>query len=473
MDERQPFPVNQPSLSPLSSQPPARPARRSSVGRLPMPKSVAGKVLLWVIIGAVALQFCLMLTTLLSAAASGSPLAGLLREELGRQIAFLLGLFALLLALQGSGFLILLVHEGGHMLACRLVRFWLYQCKVGPFMITRARRGFQLRASRTRLFLGYVISCPLDDRRPRLRKAILVGGGPLASLILMVVIGWLYALDSASACAGFSFVACLGSGLSGGMNVDGMSVNLLLTLWLAWTFLLALFAFLGTLFPYTSRQGVQSDGLKLLWCLQGSPQIERDLLLSRLLGQTARGVRPRDWPAGLAERLMALLEQFPTDSSLLVYAYYLALEQRQVQQAGAFLDRALLTFAGAPKVEATLALETAFFEARYRGNSQAARAWLAQATPRASQFEGVMRPRAEAAIYLLEGRAAEAQRSISASLAALARVKETSLHELQMEEESLQEMLTEAQWRQAMPLGEEPALPAGVAVQQPLREYAD
>jgi hypothetical protein len=468
MDVHQPTPSNQQPLPPAWLRPPAQSARRSRTGWLPMPKSVSGKILLGVIIAVVALQLAMLLLTVFFAAVSGYPLTGsLLQDELGRQLLPLLGWLALLLVLLGSAFLSILIHEGGHLLACWSVGFWLYQCKLGPFLITRARRGFRLQVSRSDLWLGYVVACPLDDRRLRLRKAILVAGGPLASLAMLVVFWWLYALNSASACAGLSFLACFGNGLMNGIYAEGMSAGLLMTTWLAWTLLLALFIFWGTLFPYTSRRGIYSDGLKLLWCFQGSPQITRDLLLARLVGQTARGVRPRAWPAGLAEQLMTLLKQFPTDRSLLVYAYYLALENRQIQAAGTFLDRAVLTLEGATTVEATLALETAYFEARYRGNLAAARAWLGQATPGASRFEDLMRPRAEAAISLLEGRAVEALSIIGAGLAALARIKETSLHDLEMEEEDLQGMLTEARWQQAASPGED----AGVSARLPLREY--
>jgi hypothetical protein len=412
------------------------------------------------------------LVTVLLAVVSGAPLTGLLlQEELGPQLAPLFGLLALLLALQGSIFLAILIHEMGHVLACWLIGFWLYQCKLGPLLFTRTRRGFQLQVSHARLYWGYALACPLDERRLRLRKAILAAGGPLASLVLVVVLGWLYALQAPAVCAGLPAVAYLANGLLVGTNAQGMSAEHLFTSWLAWTFLLALFTWCGTLLPYTSRRGIQSDGLKLLWCVRGSPQIERELVLSRLLGQTLCGVRPRAWPDGLAERLMAALARFPEDRSLLVYAYYLTLERGQISEAGTFLDRAILTDGGAPTVEATLALEVAYFAARYRGSPTASRAWLAQSTPGASQFETLMRPRAQAAIFLLEDRVAEAERAISAGLAALARIKATSLHELQMEEEDLRELLREAKWRQSTPDGEDLSPTAGVSAPQPWREY--
>jgi hypothetical protein len=398
--------------------------------------SRSDKFLLVIFIGVIAVQLGTMLIALVMAVISGSAWGWLyFQTEVRNQLTLLASWLIWMLAFFGISFLTLAIHEGGHALAARLVGNWLYQCKIGPLVITRARQGFRLHLTRIDLWRGYVMAYPSYGPRLRLRMIIFWGGGPLASLLWVVVSIWPFTLLGSTA-AMYSFNAAIW--------LTGLLVAALLV---------TVSTFWSALIPYASRRGNQSDGLKLLRGLRGDPKLERNLLLACVTGLLRRGVRPRAWPADLAARLQAMLQQFPADYLLLVYAYALALDQRRIEEAGALLDRFTLAVKEKPAAGAIWALEFAFFEARHRGNLTAARAWLAQES-KISQAKDLMRPRAEAAIYLLEGRPAEALSSINVSLAALAQFKKTNLLEVQMEEESLQEMLAEAQARQATPLGE-------------------
>lgn len=423
MDVHQQIPVSQPPSSPL----PGPSAAKSSRKRVShVPTSLSGELLLVVIIGIVAVQLGVILVALVIAVGSASGPALLPSQtEPGGQLTLLGNWVILLLALWSIIFLTLAIHEGGHALAARLGGYWFYQCKIGPLVITRAPRGFYLGLTRNAPFWGYVAAHPLYWRRIRLRHAIFSGGGPLASLLWLAVSIWLCTLIKPSA-------------------VHTVSAALWLIILLGWTLLIELLFLLSSLVPFTSRKGFQSDGLRQLKNLRGDSRLELEMLLSYATGQLRRGIRPRAWPADLAAQLRAMLQRFPADRSLLRDAYALALDQRQIQEAGAILDQIAQTVAGGPPAGDSLALIFAFFEARHRGNLAVARAWLAQA-PNTSSSQALLRLRAEAAIFLLENRPAEAQASISLGLAALSQFKKISLQGVQMEEDSLREMLAEVQ----------------------------
>jgi hypothetical protein len=446
MDARQPIPPLPPPLPHASAQSPAKARPRW------LPKTRSGQIYLIFLIVMTAVILYPALTSLYTALTTGTSFAWQQAQAQWQFRTTILLIWAcLLLMVDGIILLNIAIHESGHLLAGWFVGYWLTQCKIGPLMLTRVPRGFQLRLTRAGLSRGYVSADPFDTRRFHLRRAIFWGGGPLMSLLWAVISIWLYALVWSTTCAGLSFEDCLAQGPNAWVTLGSLS----LAFWLPWLLLVNLsiaLLLMGTSLLPLSRQGLQNDALKLLRLLRRDPALDRDLLLSCLLCQLRRGVRPRDWPADLVKRLTAALQQYPADRATLIYAYSLALDLALIQQAGALLDRiAPLLKDAPPALVASIALESAFFEARHRGNLAAARAWQARVSAKANQPEDLLRPRAEAAIALLEGRLADAQASSRAGLAALARARATRLTSLQTEEDSLRAMLAEAQQRQAAP----------------------
>src|SRR5260221_786299 len=87
----------------------------------------------------------------------------------------------------------------------------------------------------------------------------------------------------------------------------------------------------------------------------------------------------------------------------------------------------------------TLALEAAYCRARQDGNPALARAWLVWGN--GSPYDAYMRPRAEAAILLAEGRAAEAHTRAARGLDALLRRRPALLADMFLEEDNLRELL--------------------------------
>src|SRR5262249_24506615 len=142
-----------------------------------------------------------------------------------------------------------------------------------------------------------------------------------------------------------------------------------------------------------------------------------------LTGYLVRDVPARAWPRELIRRaLPPQPEGSPQDVMASLYAYTQALDAGDVETARAFLPRFLVGY-GRPYVNSpTLALEAAYFIARYWPDPVMARAWLARGD--GAPHQSFMHPRAKAAILLAEGRIAEAGASAAVGLEALRRVRE-------------------------------------------------
>src|SRR5262249_32694637 len=105
-----------------------------------------------------------------------------------------------------------------------------------------------------------------------------------------------------------------------------------------------------------------------------------------------------------------------------------------------YLARFLLPTPTRRQILPTLALEAAYFIARHDGTPALARAWLVAAHS-GTPYDAFMRPRAEAAILLAEGRAAEAHLRAAAGLDALVRMRPRLPTSMFLEEENLRELL--------------------------------
>jgi hypothetical protein len=355
-------------------------------------------------------------------------------------VDWLLPLLPLLLALM----LAIVVHEGGHALAGRLVGLWLYQCKIGPLVLTRTRRGVRLSLSKHRWSGGHVISCPLDDRSLRRRYGVFAAGGPLASLVLTMLAGWL-ARDFLTSCVtGGDPFLCLPYPDPFNERMPSFWMLLLLS-----TVSVSTVAFISTAIPYALKDQT-SDGFKVLTALRSGPASECALLFWQIACYRLRGVRPREWPAAAVLRAVTLADTPSRRCNASIYAYCRALDSGDVASAGVYLDAALASVTPPERVQPTLALEAAFFEARYRFNLPAAQFWQSQG--KGSRFEALMQARAGAAMLLAEGRAQEAAALATSGLAVLLKVRQTRQElfiGLAMEEDSLRGLIAEAQRQQA------------------------
>ena len=314
-------------------------------------------------------------------------------------------------------------HESGHVLGAALVGFRFVSVRFGVLNVRRTRRGLRLSLSFKNWSGGAAVYYPVSTSDMRLRYSLSVALGPMASLLL--AFGAAALLDSYVSHAG------------GSLSAPNPTVVLLLTS----IGVFSLCSFVENLIPLKFRH-VRNDGRRLLTMALGGPRCERMLLLALLYGYHQRKVPPREQPAWAILRLLALSRDSDEEMFASICAYSWALDSRDVAHAAVYLECAIAAHRAPSKPKATLAHEIAFFTARYHRRPDIARTWLAHGA--GDRFGAFMRPRAEAAILLAEGRYAEASECAGRGLAAWERYVQTADHFYRMEERDLRELLTEA-----------------------------
>jgi hypothetical protein len=301
-------------------------------------------------------------------------------------------------------FVVVGLHELGHLLGVWAVRFRLHRIVVGPLGIEL--RGKVYRFFRYRPVLnppGLVASHAVGSQRLRARYAVVVGGGPLASLVFAALF--------------FGAALALNDPLQTGGTPDLIRQALprnLTSATLGCAAWLNLFLAFITLTPGQGRT-LDTDGAKLLELLWGGKAAERRLLTMLVAGYAGEGIRPRDWQVVHVERLLAVRDGSERDVFANFLGYYHALDCGQAERAGELLDLALSQRTGCPLIHrAGLLLEGAFYEGYYRTNAAAARSWLHR--PMSGPDLLAVRLRAEAALLFSEGRYAEAIRQAEVAL---------------------------------------------------------
>ncbi len=296
------------------------------------------------------------------------------RVELGpgRFAVFLAGVPVLV-------FLLVLLHELGHLAGGRLAGFRAYLLLVGPLRVERIRERWTVGLNaRLATWGGLAASAPDDAHNLRGRMALYAVAGPGTNLL-----------------TGAAVLVVL-------VAVAPESLPPVLHAWMI-AFTLGSFI-LGvlTLIPGQAG-GMYTDGGRLLRLLRTGPELEGDLALIALTGLSLAGRRPREWPEALVEQALSL----PPDSLMGVFArqvaYLRTLDLGDVERARLHLDEALdHREAMGEKGGATIRLHGAFFYATHGGDVARARELLDEA--RESPLEARhLRPMAEAAVRMAEG----------------------------------------------------------------------
>ncbi len=185
--------------------------------------------------------------------------------------------------------LVLLAHEVGHLVGGRLVGFRAFLLIVGPMRLERSDAGWSMHLNKSLgLYGGLAGSAATDARDLRRRSAVMVAGGPVASVAL--------ALGAWLALRAFGLVPF-------DVNASFASFVTFFTLQMIAGTSAAIA--LATLVPMTTS-GFLSDGARLLRLWRGGPVAERDSAIQAIMGSSLSGVRPRDWDPELISAACAL-----------------------------------------------------------------------------------------------------------------------------------------------------------------------
>jgi hypothetical protein len=266
-----------------------------------------------------------------------------------------------------SFYLMLAIHELGHVAAGLCVGFRCRSLRIGPLVFNRPFRVSLYRGPGA-VVNGVAELIPAATDQLARRGVAMVLGGPAANILsAMVVLLLPFPITIFSAV----FIAC---SIANGVN---------------------------DLLPFESRLGV-SDGRRI-WMLWRQPERgERWLALLHLGGQLADGVLPEALSADYLAKAIAVRDASADTVKAYAIAFWAAFHQRQDSEAGQRLETCL-AYAGhaTPVLREALMSDAAVFQARRRKRADLADQWLA-AIPVTTHYPW-FRSRAEAAILEAKG----------------------------------------------------------------------
>jgi hypothetical protein len=332
------------------------------------------------------------------------------------------------------------IHEGGHVVAGLLVGYPPRSVRLGPVEIRRSGHGPRLAWSHAGSTDGSTEVIFRPKRWARLRDAVLSAAGALTSIAVAVLVWRFVDLGVIQRVEGD--LGALGIAAFGRVfDVAGLTF-VTVRVFVASAIAVSLF----NLLPLNPSL----DGASLLDALRGGPDFERGEALAELQEVILAGARPRDWPPALMARITAAPndEDEPLPAVAYLMDYYVALDRGELIRANWNLDRLVAT---SWMLSPNLALEVAYFVARYRRDAALARVWLDRGPRRHEQLRTA---RAQAAILLEEGDAEKALAATEAGLKEIARQRATDgadAESLALPEDQLREMAAEA--RAALTVG--------------------
>jgi hypothetical protein len=278
-----------------------------------------------------------------------------------------LGIVGVGLSVLAAFYLMLAIHELGHVLAGLCVGFRCRSLRVGPLLFNSPFAVSFYRGPGA-VVNGVAELIPVASDRLAWRGVVMVLGGPVANFLSAAV-----ALSLPVPITIFSglFIA---SSIANGVN---------------------------DLFPFESRLGV-SDGRRI-WMLLRQPKLgERWLALLHLGGQLSDGILPESLSADFLAKAIAVRDDSADTVKAYAMAFSSAFHQHQDAEAAQRLETSLAYSSHAtPGLREALISDAAVFQARRRKRGDLAAQWLTE-IPATSQTAW-LRLRAEAAILEAKG----------------------------------------------------------------------
>lgn len=283
------------------------------------------------------------------------------------------------------------VHELGHVLAGFWVKYQFFFVSVGPFKLEKKSNGikkvFDLKTPN--LYGGLTLMLPTEANDSRHRAAVFIAGGPVASVLLFVLL----------TTTAFS------------LSANGS------TLWLpnaviyfSWlTAVVSLFLGLFALIPEDSGQ-IKSDGYHLLDIWKGGEAFLTSRIITRLMSQSLQGTRPAGLDAGLMHRLLETGDSLESQiGRLFLFSYYS--DKGDMDEAGVYLDAAaeMTEQVQNPALDPSIFLEKAFWEVLNEGTTEKAEHYFEKG--KTGYAEKSTFNRSQTALFFIQGRRDEARKA--------------------------------------------------------------
>jgi hypothetical protein len=243
-------------------------------------------------------------------------------------------------------YVVVLVHELGHVVVGLAVNFELRGVGVGAFELIKERRGFRFRFVPRRAFGGgFTMMVPRSTEGREARRLLwMILGGPVASLLLLLLtllMPWNI------------------------LTVILLGVNLLVSL-TSWI-------------PYSIR-GQPSDAKSILILVRKGPLAEQFAAIRFLIALNARGVKPRDWPPELLAKINVPAKENAVLPGVLLFRFSSALNGSDRALIAETLENALAwSHEISPEQRKAFFVDAAYFQGIFRNNAGLARTWVRRA----------------------------------------------------------------------------------------------
>lgn len=224
----------------------------------------------------------------------------------------------LLMVLPFLLWMVIAVHECGHLLGGKLIGFGFQMLAVGPLMVVREAGRVRVKWNRVLSLWGGVASAlPMKLEDVTRGMLVFTAGGPLASLMFAVLL-WPLEHPIARVASLFSAaITCV------------------------------------TLIP-TRFSGFLSDGGRMWMFLREPAKAKRWSSLAALAAYSQSKLRPREWPAELLEQARAIADKSPDDLAAAWLAHKAWLDRGEVDQAAAAIAYVRANAESLPKVSRDL-----------------------------------------------------------------------------------------------------------------------
>lgn len=209
-------------------------------------------------------------------------------------------------------FFVIAVHEGGHAWAGVRMNFDFRTYVVGPFLWDKQPDGWQFQWNKNINTSGGLVICiPVGTDNLAKRFSFYAAGGPLASLLLAVVMFGLSQLPGLFEQAWPLFT------------------NLLLMIG-AFSALI----FIVTAIPMHTG-GFSSDGARVLRFMRGGDTARFDVLMLKMVSSSMAGVRPRELNRDELAEAQILAEQLQSPMAVYIryFLYAAALDRNELEEA--------------------------------------------------------------------------------------------------------------------------------------------
>lgn len=294
--------------------------------------------------------------------------------------------------------LMIVVHEGGHVVGALLARFRVLSFAASWLHITRKAEGWKVQLQKpTARLAGMVQAFPMHNRNLRSRYAVMIAGGPLANVLTGALA--LFLRHTLTASPGYVFSA---------------SGYLLSNVLLVFGWLSVLMGALNLL-PRDLPSGHIIDGKRLWNLIQRGPAMHQHVGLLYFQSLTYAGIRPRNWDASLLEAFVAHRSNGVLDFYAHLYAYAYYHDCQDLEGMRLHLNEALERRKASPVLMQQYVLaEAAYVAALHTHDTEQARYWLnlAQEVKPFAKQEGLL---PQAAVAFAEGQLAEAESWLQAA----------------------------------------------------------